>query len=299
MRFLIFTFIMNILLTPPVVAQELLCEVNVNLESIPSAQRDYLRTFKSDIERYLNSTRFTNENLEEKIRCTFDIFFKSAPGNNQYSAQVFIASQRPIYKNSIQTEATSTVIRIMDENWEFTYTPNQRMVQDDFTVDPLCDFLDFYAYIIIGYDLDSYVPLSGTSCFQKALNICQQLASTQGGKYWQQMSTSYNRYGLASELSNPSYEPFRLAMNNYYFDGLDKLSTNQSEALDAMLDAIEVISTFRKTNPSSVSVKQFFDAKYREIAEVFLRYPNRDVYDQLSRFDPEHRSTYQEMKTKP
>lgn len=292
-------FILFLFGVSSVYAQELLCEVNVTMEAIPSSQRDYLSNFKSDVERYLNTTRFTSENLEEKIRCTFDIFFKSYSGNNQYVAQVFIASQRPIYKGDYKTEQYTTVLRIMDENWEFTYVPNQRLVQDDFTIDPLGDFLDYYAYIIIGFDCDTYIPLSGTPWFQKALTICQQLAPTQSGKYWQQMATSYNRYGLASELTNSSYDQFRIAINNYYFDGLDKLGIDPPKALDAMLHSLESIATFRKLNPTSITIKQFFDAKYKEIAEVFLLSPSRDVYDRLSQLDQEHRATYQEWKNKP
>jgi hypothetical protein len=45
-------------------------------------------------------------------------------------------------------------------------------------------------------------------------------------------------------------------------------------------------------------VKQFFDAKFREIAEAFQTYPDRSVYETLSNYDQEHRSTYQEWKIK-
>ncbi|MEK6565954.1 MAG: DUF4835 family protein, partial [Bacteroidota bacterium] len=55
-------------------AQELNCDVTVNLENIPSGQRDFLRNFESDVERYLNNTRFTSEDLQgERIQCTFNI----------------------------------------------------------------------------------------------------------------------------------------------------------------------------------------------------------------------------------
>ncbi|MCX7984272.1 MAG: DUF4835 family protein [Bacteroidetes bacterium] len=279
-------------------AQELQCEVNVHMEAIPTSQRSYLQTFKDDVERYLNSTRFTSETIEEKIRCSFDIFIKQYTGNNQYLAQVYIASQRPIYRGDEKTDAYTPMLRIMDENWEFIYIPNQRMIQDDFVVDPLCDFLDFYAYIIIGFDYDTYEPLSGSPWFQKAFNICQQLASSQLGRYWQQASSSYNRYTLARELTSTNYEQFRIALNQYYFDGIDKISIEPPSALEAITYSLETIAAFRKLNPNSVVIKQFFDAKYKEIADIFLQYPTRDIYDKLSTIDQEHRATYQEWKNK-
>jgi hypothetical protein len=95
------------------------------------------------------------------------------------------------------------------------------------------------------------------------------------------------------------YNEFRSAFNNYYFDGVDLLTTEPQNALNAMLKSIETINEVRRRqNPTSVIVKQFFDAKYREIAESFLMYPDREVFETISNYDQEHRTTYQEWKLK-
>jgi hypothetical protein len=279
--------------------QELSCDVTVNVESIPTAQRDYLRNFEQDVERYMNTARFTDEDLMgEKIVCTIDVFFKMATGDNSYQAQFFISSQRPIYVNDAKTEKVTPIIRIMDEKCEFGYIPNQRLVQDDMVFDPLADLLDFYAYLIIGYDLETYTPLSGARWFQKALNIVQMGSSSAYGKDWQATSASYSRFAIANELNDVKYDAIRNAFNRYHFDGIDLLQTDAKSAMAAMLNAIETINEQRRRqNPTSVVVKHFFDAKYREIADVFVGYGDISVFDKLSTFDPEHRSTYQEKKT--
>jgi hypothetical protein len=287
------------------VAQELSCNVTINIESIQSSQRDYLRNFTSDIERYLNNTRFTNEDLDgEKIPCNMEIFFKSGTSDNRYQAQVVIASQRPVYivysDRDEKSDRTTPVLRILDNNWEFTYMPNQRMIHDEMIFDPLTGFLDFYADLIIGYDLETYIPMSGSSCFQKALNIVRLASNSAVGNDWKQTSASYSKFGITDELTNMKYDSFRNALNNYFFDGIDLLATEQKKAQDNILNAIESINEVRnRQNRTSIIVKQFFDAKYREIAEVFLTYPDRSVYDKLSNYDEEHRATYQEAKTKP
>jgi hypothetical protein len=279
--------------------QELLCDVTINVESIPTAQRDYLQNFEADIERYLNSTRFTDEDMMgDKIVCTIDVFFKSATADNSYQAQFFISSQRPIYAHDAKTDKVSPVLRIMDEKCEFRYQPNQRMVQDDLSFDPLADLLDFYAYLIIGYDLETYTPLSGAKWFQKVLNVVQLGSSSSYGKDWAASSASYSRFGIANELNDGKYDAIRNAFNRYHFDGVDLLQTEQKVALDNMLNAIESINDQRRRlNPTSVVVKQFFDAKFREIADVFIGFGDPSVYDRLSVCDQEHRSTYQEKKT--
>jgi hypothetical protein len=281
--------------------QELNCRVTINVESIQSAQRDYLRNFAQDIERYLNNNRFTNEDLDgERISCNMEIFFKSGTSDSRYQAQVVIASQRPVYVGDIVSDRTTPVLRILDNNWEFTYLPNQQMNHDEMIFEPLTSFLDFYAYIIIGYDLETYIPMSGNSCFQKAINTVRLAANAASSGDWKQTTASYSKFGITDELTNMKYDSFRDAFNNYFFDGVDLLATEQKLAQDNILNALESINTVRnRQNRTSVIVKQFFDAKYREIAEIFLTYPDRSIYDKLSNFDEEHRSTYQETKAKP
>jgi hypothetical protein len=294
--------ITSLLLTIPVVllGQELNCKVTINTESIPSAQRDYLRNFSADVEHYLNGTKFTSEDLSgERIQCSFDIYFKTVTGDNSYLAQVFIGSQRPIYKGMDPTDRVTPILRIIDPSWQFIYSPGQRMVHDDFSYDPLTDFLDFYAYLIIGFDLDTYEPMSGSQCFKKALSTDQLASATPQGADWSPSSASYSRYGIVDELNSVKYTTFRSAFNNYHFDGIDLLATDPSTALKNILNALETINNLRRQYQTSVLIKQFYEAKYMEIAEAFHSYPERDIYDKLSAFDEEHRSTYQEWKLKP
>lgn len=296
-----FTLFASVLFCIPIalLGQELDCKVTINTESIASAQRDYLRNFATDVEKYLNETKFTNEDLSgEKIQCSVDIFFKTVSGNNSYLAQVFIGSQRPIYNGNEKTNRVTAVLRIMDASWQFMYTPNQRMIHDDFSFDPFTDFLDFYAYLIIGFDLETYEPMSGSQCFKKALNTVQLAQNSAQGTDWQPSSSAYNRFGIVDELNNIKFAVFRTAFNNYHFDGIDLLAADHLKALNNMLKAIESINDIRHSNPTSVLIKQFFDAKNEEIAESFQSFPDRGVYDILSTCDEEHRRTYQEAKMK-
>ncbi len=300
MKLVVAVFVLVWAATSLLISQELACSVTIHTESIQSNQIGYLRSFSQDIERYMNNTRFTNEDLDgEKIQCSLDISFISASNDNRYQAQVVVLSQRPIYIGNDKSDRSSLVLRIKDNSWNFTYTPNQRMNHDEIVFDPLTGFLDFYAYLIIGYDLETYVPQSGSACFQKALNVIQLAANSTAAKDYQQSSSSYSKYGIVDELCSPKYNTFRTAFNNYHFDGIDLLGTDKQKGLENMLAAIASINDIRlHQNPTSVVVKQFFDAKYIEIAEAFQSYPDRSVYETLSVYDQEHRATYQEWKTK-
>ncbi|MBI3111448.1 MAG: DUF4835 family protein [Ignavibacteriales bacterium] len=290
-------------LSARVCSQELNCDVTVNVENIPSAQRDFLTRFEADVERYLNNTRWSDEDFGgEKIDCSMTIFFLTAPSENRYTAQVAIVSQRPVY-NSTTNEKTgrnTQVLRLFDDRWDFAYILNQQMTRDDFRFEPLTGFLDYYAYLIVGMDLETYNEQSGSRYLQKALNVCNLAASTAFGKDWQVSSAgTYSRFGVADELMNLRYQPFRMAFHRYHFDGIDLLTTETQKGLDNILQAVEAIADLRKNqDPRSILVKVFFDAKSLEIADAFLPYPDRSVYDRLVAADPTHQSTYDEYRRK-
>lgn len=290
----------GLVLSFPAKSQELNCTVSVNAEKIPSTSRDYLINFGADVEKYINSNRWTDEDFGgEKIQCTMNIFFQNVLGENRYQAQVFVGSHRPIYVGNDKSGKSTTITRILDDKWEFTYVPNQQMFKDDYRFEPLTSFLNYYAYLIVGLDLDTYAELSGTRYLQKALSICNQASSTSYGKDWQQAGTTYSRFTLVDELMNLKFQPFRLAFFTYHFDGLDLLSTEKEKGLENMLKAVEMISQLReRQNPRSILVRTFFDAKYMEIAETFLQYPDRSVYSRLATADPNHQGTYDEYRRK-
>ena len=292
-------FVLSISLSSLLLSQELRCDVTINVEQVPSASRDYLRNFESDVEKYMNNYRWTNEDLGgEEIQCSMNIFFKSA-SENRYTAQVFIGSRRPVYKGVDKTDKETVLLRVLDGNWEFDYVPNKPLYHDEFQFDPLADFLDYYAYLIIGFDFDTYTELSGSPYFQKALNICNQAAGTPFAKDWTQQSITYSRFSMVDELTNLKYQPFRLAFYKYHFEGIDLLATEPTQGLRTMLSAIETIGEIKqKQNPNSVIIKTFFDTKYQEIADSFLRYPDRAVYRRLSAADQNHQSTYMEYSSR-
>ncbi len=149
-------------------AQELDAKVIVNYEKLPTEYREKLRNFALEVEDYLNSNRFTGDSWEwEKIKCQFNIFFVSASNQTNYSAQVVVNSQRPIG----DTKSNTLMLTALDGSWSFRYEVGQTFYFNETDFDNLTSFLDFYAFLILGIDADSYDPLGGTDSFNRAYNI--------------------------------------------------------------------------------------------------------------------------------
>lgn len=273
-------------------AQQILCEVRVNYEAIPTTHKDLLRDFQSDIQAYLNNWNWGNDNLDEPIRCSMEVFLQSVVGENRYSAQVFVGSSRPIYNGN----QTTAVLRLKDDLWEFTYVKARPINHSLAIFNDLASFLDFYAYLVIGYDYDTYDNLNGTPHFQKAADIAS-LGRSAGAKGWQPSTSGFSRVQLIEEILNARYAPVRSASFKYHFAGLDSLTIAPEQAYRNIREAIRMIGDVKRTaDARNQIIRVFFDTKYKELAELFVGYADPSVYAELATIDPTHQTTYEEYR---
>jgi hypothetical protein len=277
----------------PARTQQIDCTIKVNYEAVGNSNKDLLQNFEEDVRSYMNNYQWGPEQLDEKIRLSLDIFIQGASGENKYLAQVFVGSQRPIYGGNKNT----AVVRLFDEAWEFTYIKDRPINHAPHSFSDLASFLDFYAYLALGYDYDTYEQQGGTPWFQKASDIAS-LGRSSSQKGWQSNS-GYSRAQIVTDLLNPTVGAIRDASFQYHFGGLDSLSVNRQKGLANVARAIEKIAVARKTlDPRNLAFKTFFDTKYMEIAEILREYPDRGIYVTLTRVDPYHQSTYDEFRAK-
>lgn len=281
-----------LLLVATTVSAQFDCDIIVNYDNV-SQVRDRLVTFEQDLENYINSNTWSSADMGgEKIKCTFTIFFVGATGDNSYQAQAFIGSSRSVYAGSAPSDRKSPVVRLFDDKWEFTYVKGQTLQRNDSQFDPLTDFLDFYLYLILGFDFDSFEKQGGTQYFQRAYTLLNQAPSSSKG--WDRGSaTAYSKFSLIEEINNPKYQPFREGFYQYHYRGLDLLATKPEAAFRNMASLIEKIAELKKTsNPKSILFRTFFEAKYEELAEVFKRYPDTSLLQLLTAVDPAHLNAY-------
>ena len=276
------------------VAQEVDCSIQVNYDPLPSTNKELMVNFASDLRDYLNNYRWGQDNLSEKVKCTFNVYVQAVVGEDRYSAQVFVGSQRKIFG----TGNSTAVLRLFDDSWEFTYVKNRPLNHNSYGFNDLTSFLDFYIYLILGYDYDTYDVMSGAPFFQKAADIAS-LGSNSGTKGWTPSTNAYSRPQLISEILSPVFEPVRRASYIYHFKGLDSLSSDQDKGQHNPPPPPPPPPPVKKrADPRNIIIKTFFDTKYQEIAEKFLTYPDVNVYSELNAIDPSHIKTYSEYRAK-
>jgi len=292
-------------------AQDFEVQVTTVVDALSQDAKDKLKDFKQQVEDYFNRNKFYdnsyfNENNMPgaelyKIRASIQFNFKGGNADN-YDAQIFIASQRIIDRyDKKQNPKYTTVFKILDERCSFYYSRTMQLIKNDLRFDPFLSLLDYYAYMMLGYDQDSFFPKDDPKnksiYFTKAQDICNKPMSDRNG--WSETGggSKPSRLQLVLELLNPRYEDFRNAFFEYHWFGLDSLGYSKN-SYKIILKALKKIGDIKKKEVKAYNVDLFFENKNTEIADLFLNYGDKKIYDQLILIDPSHQRIYEEAKKK-
>lgn len=278
------------------VAQELNCSVSVNASQIQTSDAGIFKDLENSIEQFMNGRKWTTDTYKnhEKIVCNILITITKMPAIGSFSASVQVQSARPVFNSNY----TSLLFNFADREWEFEYIESMPLEYNDNTfTSNLTSMLAFYAYLIIGLDYDSFSELGGTPYFQRALAVVNN-AQQSGLPGWQAIGSNRNRYWIIENLNNPQMLDLRKAIYTYHRQGLDIFESNPEQGRQVILNGLKDIKKVRDVNPNSILVVTFFDAKGKELADIFSDgniQIRRQAYDIITAIDPSNRSNYEKI----
>lgn len=285
-----------LLLVAVVSAQELNCNVTVNATQIQTSDRTVFRDMKQSIEQFMNQRKWTNDafRAHEKIDCSILITITKMPSIGNFVATVQVQSARPIFNSNY----SSLVFNFADRDWEFEYIESQPMeYNDNAYTNNLTSLLAVYAYLILGVDYDTFSELGGTPFFQRALQVVNNARqSNRAG--WDPMGSNRNRYWIVENFNNNQMTDIRKALYSYHRLGMDTFDQDPEKARETILKGLRDIRKIRDINPNAILVISFFDAKGRELANVFSDgniQVRREAYDIVTYIDPSNRAAYEKM----
>ncbi len=273
--------------------QEFNCNVTLNNDLLEGASFTYITELEQQIEDYINEFKWTDIEFQEheRIICQIQIVIESGNSNFDFASRVVFSFRRPIYNTN--TETTSIILS--DDTWKFNYPQGRSFIHDELQFDELTGLIDFFIYLGLGYDFDSFSPLGGTPYFLKAQNIVD-LAQTTSAIGWSRSTNNRrNRYTLITDLLNNSYEPLRQAYYTYHRNGLDHFIMDENLARTNVLEALKQIRDAKRRATSNYLFDIFFDTKSREIAGIFEGADTRiklQAYNVLLETDQGHLTEY-------
>lgn len=262
-----------LLITTAISAQELKCNLTVNSAAIEGTNKQVFTTLEADLRDFMNSRRWTELVYadNEKIDCNFTIIVKAVEGD-LFQSELQVQASRPVYGSSY----TTTLLNIRDEDFNFNYKEFDPIELNSSTYESnLTAVMAYYAYLIIGMDLDSYSRLGGSALFSAAeqiVNTCQSKSDESEIKGWKMtFGSKRNRYSLASNLNNDAFKPLREYYYEYHRLALDNMAANVDNARAKIAENIQILRDLNRQNPSASLIVTFLDAKNDELINIFSK----------------------------
>ncbi len=275
-------------------AQELRCGVTINTQQLKTTDPKVFKTLETAIYEFMNFTRWTDDvyKPEERIECELILTILNEEASGRFTAQATIISRRPVFGSDFNT----TLVNTVDNDWEFQYVEFQPLeFNENVFLSNLTSMLAYYAYIIIGYDYDSYSLKGGDPYFQKAQTIVSQANNREEGG-WRAIDGTRNRYWLITNLFDAKFSGFRSTMYQYHRLGLDNMAEDQIGPISTITKSIQTLDNINRTQPNSMVLQLFFSAKSDELQGIYSKAPPAEkakAITMLQRLDPINVEKYQ------
>ena len=276
---ILFTTIILALWCECAVSQELNCKVEVNADKVQNVNKEVFNTLQSAISDYINTQKWTEAQFStnEKIECRLYLTINSYEEPN-ISGDLQIQSLRPVYNSSY----TTTIINLKDTKVDFTYELNQPLVFSDVSWEGnLTGILNFYAYLIIAMDFDTFSPNGGDPYYDKAENIVR-MAQSEGESGWKAFEDTKNRSSVLSAYTDKTTSGIRDILYKYHRKGLDEMVVSPDKGRSIITQTISTLQSIYDIAPMSVCLSMFKDAKLDELVNVYSKASKTErdeVYD--------------------
>lgn len=250
-------------------AQELQATITVNHAQIEGTDASVFDNLQHTLEQFVNERQWTHLQFRknERIVCNFNITVtKYDKSSNKFSCKALVQANRPVYNSAY----TSTLYNNTDDNFDFTFTQFDQLNFNEEVIDnQLTALFAYYAYLIIGLDLDSFAPRGGEDVLQRCLNLTNN-AQDLGYPGWKAFENDRNRYAIISDYLDGAMAPFRQLQYDYYRKGLDEMANNAERGRTEITTAIEShLKKSHEDKPLSLLPQIWTDYKKDELANIY------------------------------
>lgn len=206
-----------------------------------------------------------------------------------------IQSQRPVFNSTY----TTTLINFRDAKVEFTYETGQQLVYSEMEMmDNLTAILNFWAFMIIGMDFDSFELNGGAPYYERAAQVVR-LAQGTGESGWKAFEDNTNRSAVLSAFTDKQTEPIHQLLYDYHRMGLDQMVVTVDKGRSAITHSLENLGKIYDVAPLSVCLSMFKDAKLDELINVYSKANATEkeaVYEMLYQVYPSETNRLEQIK---
>lgn len=252
--------------------------VQVNVDYLDNAERQEVAFLQSSIEQFFTTSNWEIDIEDLEIVLDVHLILQSTidlGGREYFQGQLVITNRLDQM--------------FLERDARFTYKQGQAIVLS-LSFDPLATLLEYYAYLIIAGELDTYDVLGGSTYYQKAATLAnlnrQQL--NVGGSW-------ISRIEYAEKLSK-SHE-FRRSKALFYqaFDALAQEKPNRAELQKALTGFYDLIEKLFTREGLDYNTQQFLTGHAEELAEWLAVAGMWDQLEDFNRIDSDNSRIYKNM----
>lgn len=281
-------------------AQELNAKVNINHSQIQGTEESIFDELRDRLEEFINAQRWTSLQFldQERISCSFNLTVKELKREEgTWGCSCMIQANRPVFNASY----TTTIFQYQDNEFTFTYHQFDRLEYNPDVIDnQLIALIAYYAYLIIGMDLDTFSLKGGEDVLQTCMNLTNN-AQNLDYPGWKAFESSKNRFSIINDYLEGSMEPLRQLQYDYYRKGLDEMANNAERGRTEISTSIEEnLKKAHENKPLSLLPQLWTEYKRDELANIYkgkgTSKEKETVYDILFNINPSLSSTWEKIK---
>ena len=280
-------------------AQELNARITINYSQVQGTDKSVFEKLKQTLESFINERQWTNLQFQknERINCNFNITVtKYDPSSNLFTCKALIQANRPVYNSAY----TSTLYNNQDNDFNFEFGQFDQINFNEENIDnQLTALFAYYAYLIIGIDLDSFSPLGGEDVLRRCMNLAN---NAQGLNFtgWKSFDNDRNRYAIISDYLDAAMRSFRQLQYDYYRMGIDEMANNAERGRTNISTALELLKKAHEDRPMSMLPQIWTDYKRDELADIYkgkgTQKEKEAVYDILFGINASQNTAWNKIK---
>lgn len=281
-------------------AQELQAQITINHAQISGTDNAVFDNLKQTLERFVNERQWTHLQFQknERINCNFNLTVsKYDKSQDLFTCKALIQANRPVYNSAY----TTTIYNNVDENFIFKFAEFDQIEFNEETLDnQLTALFAYYAYLIIGLDLDTFSPMGGEDILQRCMNLTNN-AQNLDFPGWKAFDNNRNRYAIIADYLDGGMKPFRQLQYDYYRKGLDEMANNAERGRTEITTTLEEnLKKARENKPLSLLPQIWTDYKKDELANIYkgkgTQKEKESIYDLLFSINPTQNNSWDKIK---
>lgn len=281
-------------------AQELQAKININHQQVQTTDKSVFENLQQTLEQFINEQQWTALQFQEneRIQCSFNITVtKYDAGSNRFTCTALVQANRPVFNSSYNT----TLYNNNDKHFDFEFVQYDQLNFNEEVIDnQLVALFAYYAYLIIGLDLDSFSPMGGTDVLQRCMNLTNN-AQNLDFAGWKSFEDSRNRFAFINDYLDEAMKPFRQLQYDYYRQGLDEMAQNVERGRTNVTTTLETnLKKAHEDKPLSLLPQIWTDFKKDELANIYkgkgTQKEKESVYEVLFGINASQNAAWEKIK---